>query len=91
MANLELSIASEESESESENETKNGKFRRLANQRAGIAVGAMRSLGRLVGPSYESSEEEVEKLIDFLTGEFNFMVGVLRHGNKPKKPGDLFS
>jgi hypothetical protein len=88
MADLQLGIVPEE-EAEVPGETKNQRFRRLANQRAGILCGYMRSIGRLVGPSYEASPDEVEKLITHLTKEFNFMVEVLRHGANDDQ-GDIF-
>lgn len=45
-----------------ENETKADKFRRLASKRVTKCLNALRQVGQLSGPGYESSPEQVEKI-----------------------------
>jgi len=61
-------------------ETKHEKFRRLANQRGKQLISYMKSVGRLGGPSYESTPDEIERLVTRLQREFDFMLEQLRHG-----------
>ncbi len=71
-------------------ENKREKFRRIAQQRFNILKADFRRMGRLGGPSYDRTPEEVEKLVARLTKEFDFMVGQLRHSAETDEDEGLF-
>jgi hypothetical protein len=47
-------------------------------------------MGRLSGPSYDASTEQIDKLIEALTREFDFMIAQLHRKVDSDAPDDLF-
>lgn len=73
-----------------QDESKSDRFRRLANQRFRVLKAAMTRMGRLSGPSYDASTEQIDKLIEALTREFDFMIAQLHRKVDSDAPDDLF-
>ncbi len=49
-----------------ENETKHDKFKRLATKRVNDTIKKLKNIGNLSAPSYEYSEEEINKIFSSL-------------------------
>lgn len=65
-------------------ETKNEKFKRLATRRVRYVIRKIESIGKLSSPSYEYTDDEVEKIFSALQETLD-NVKALFTAKKPKK------
>ena len=73
-----------------ENETKSEKFRRLANGRVKVAIGACGSIGKLGTNAYDYDDAATDKLHAAIVGAANAMRDRLKsRGNSGGAVGDV--
>jgi hypothetical protein len=72
--------------SESGRESRRARFLRLAPRRVDKALIAIRRIGNLAAPTYESTEAERQKIIDAIFAEANELKQKLEGKSKQQEP-----
>ena len=72
-----------------ENETPEARFIRIANIRAANVITGIDNLGKLVGPSYKSTEAQHHKLFAAIEGAMNRAKVALKANKPAARTGDI--
>jgi len=81
-----MSETASTSSPESGRESRRERFLRLAPRRVDKALIAMRRIGNLAAPTYESTEAERQKIIDAIFAEANELKQKLEGKSKQREP-----